>query len=423
MSVVSVLEQRGFINQMTDTGLSAAADAGRLKCYVGFDPSAPSLHIGNMIPLMGLAHFQRAGHIPIAVIGGGTGMIGDPSGRSDERSLLPLETIRANAERIKVEISRFLDLEGPSAALMVNNIDWLEQINFLDFLRDIGKHFSVNAMVAKESVRARLEDREQGISFTEFSYMLLQAYDFLHLFREFGCTVQAGGSDQWGNITEGIDLIRRLEGAQAHGLTFPLLMTAAGAKFGKSEGGALYLNPEMTSPYKLYQYWINTDDRDVPKYLKLFTFLELREIAALAKELEEKPQERAAHRTLAFDITARVHGEDTAKAVRRASEILFGEAITEIDEATLQHIAGEVPTTTIARARLSAGLGLVDVLADSGLVQSKGAARKLIQQGGANVNNRRIGDVQAALTIDDAISGRAILLRAGKKNYHLLRLA
>jgi tyrosyl-tRNA synthetase len=251
----------------------------------------------------------------------------------------------------------------------------------------------------------------------------LQAYDFLHLFREFGCTVQAGGSDQWGNITEGIDLIRRLEGAQAHGLTFPLLMTAAGAKFGKSEGGALYLNPEMTSPYKLYQYWINADDRDVPKYLKLFTFLELREIAALAKELEEKPQERAAHRTLAFDITARVHGEDTAKAVRRASEILFGEAITEIDEATLQHIAGEVPTTTIARARLSAGLGLVDVLADSGLVQSKGAARKLIQQGGANVNNRRIGDVQAALTIDDAISGRAILLRAGKKNYHLLRLA
>jgi tyrosyl-tRNA synthetase len=423
-NVVDVLQERGFIEQITDTGLREAASNQTLKCYVGFDPTARSLHLGHIIPVMGLAHFQRNGHIPIALVGGGTGMIGDPSGKTVERQLLSKEDVEANSQRLKAQLSRFFSFEGPQAALLLNNAEWLLPLNLVDFLRDIGKHFSINAMIAKESVRWRLEERGQGISFTEFSYMLLQAYDFYHLYEYNGCAVQAGGKDQWGNITAGIDLIRRMSGRSAHGLTFPLLTTASGVKIGKTEGASgsemVWLDPEMTSPYRMYQYWINTDDRDVVKFLKLFTFLEMSPIAEMEESLKQDPGKREPHRRLAFEFTRLAHGEEAGRAAQEASEVLFGSEVQTLSREVFAALAGEMPATKISKGRIQNGVPLADLLLETNLVKSKRAARDLIGQGGAYVNNRTWKDLEAKVGVDQALSGRGILLRAGKKNYHLL---
>jgi tyrosyl-tRNA synthetase len=425
-NVVDVLQERGFIEQITDTGLREAASTQPLKCYVGFDPTARSLHLGHIIPVMGLAHFQRNGHIPIALVGGGTGMIGDPSGKTAERQLLSKGDVEANAQRLKAQLSHFFSFEGPQAALLLNNAEWLLPLNLVDFLRDIGKHFSINAMIAKESVRWRLEERGQGISFTEFSYMLLQAYDFYHLHEHHGCAVQAGGKDQWGNITAGIDLIRRMNGGSAHGLTFPLLTTASGVKIGKTEGASgsemVWLDPEMTSPYRMYQYWVNTDDRDVVKFLKLFTFLDLREITELEESLKRDPGKREPHRRLAFEFTRLAHGEEAGRAAQEASEVLFGSEVQTLSREVFAALAGEVPATKVSKARVRNGVPLVDLLLETNLVKSKRAARDLIGQGGAYVNNKTWKDLEGKVGFEQALSGRGILLRAGKKNYHLLMI-
>jgi len=423
-TVVDVLEERGFIEQITDTGLREAAATETLKCYVGFDPTARSLHLGHVIPVMGLAHFQRLGHIPIALVGGGTGMIGDPSGKTVERQLLSKEDVEENARRLHAQLSKFFTFEGPQGAMMLNNAEWLLPLKLVDFLRDIGKHFSVNSMIAKESVRWRLEERGQGISFTEFTYMLLQAYDFYHLHQYHGCTVQAGGRDQWGNITAGIELIRRMSGGSAHGLTFALLTTASGVKIGKTEGAQgsemIWLDPELTSPYRMYQYWINTDDRDVVKFLKLFTFLDLEVIAQLEETLRQNPAKREPHRALAFEFTKLVHGEKAAGAARESSEILFGREVNEISEEAVKTLIAEVPSTPVPKTRLQQGIAFADVLVETKMVKSKRAARDLIGQGGAYVNNRAWKDPEAKVGIEQSLSGRAVLLRSGKKTYHLL---
>ncbi len=425
-TVIDVLEERGFIEQITDTGLREAAAKETLKCYVGFDPTARSLHLGHIIPVMGLAHFQRMGHIPIVVIGGGTGMIGDPSGKTVERQLLSPEEVEENARRLQTQLARFFSFEGPHGALMLNNAEWLLPLRLVDFLRDIGKHFSVNAMIAKESVRWRLEERGQGISFTEFTYMLLQAYDFLHLYTHYGCSVQAGGRDQWGNITAGIDLIRRIKGGSAHGITFPLLTTASGVKIGKTEGAAgndmIWLDPEMTSPYRMYQYWINTDDRDVIKFLRLFTFLDLGQIDELAVTLEKNPEKREAQRVLAFEFTKLAHGEEGARAAQEASEILFGGQVQQMSTEVFAALLKEIPSTKISKERLLAGIPLVDLLLKTNMVKSKRAARDLITQGGFYVNNQAWRELEAKITLDHSLSGKAVLLRSGKKNYHLLTI-
>ena len=423
-TVIDILEERGFVEQITDTGMREAAATRTIKCYVGFDPTARSLHLGHVIPVMGLAHFQRTGHIPIALVGGGTGMIGDPSGKTVERQLLSKDDVEENARRLRNQLSKFFSFDGPRAALLLNNAEWLMPLKLVDFLRDIGKHFSVNSMIAKESVRWRLEERGQGISFTEFTYMLLQAYDFYHLHKYFGCTAQAGGKDQWGNITAGIELIRRMSGGSAHGLTFPLLTTASGVKIGKTEGSQgsemVWLDPELTSPYRMYQYWINTDDRDVVKFLKLFTFLDLETIGGLEETLRRTPEKREPHRALAFEFTKLVHGDGAAKAVREVSEILFGREVKEISPEAFDALAAEVPATRVSKDRLQQGIPLVDALIETKMVQSKRAARDLIGQGGAYVNNRAWKDFGARMDSAQAISGRAVLLRSGKKTYHLL---
>ena len=419
-NVIAVLERRGLISQMTESNLAEAAAARQLYVYCGFDPTAPSLHVGNVVPVMALAHFQRHGHRPILLVGGGTGMIGDPSGKSAERPLLTAEQVADYTARIRDQLSGFLSFEGDNAATLVNNADWLNTITLIEYLRDIGKHFSVNAMLAKESVKTRLENREQGISYTEFSYMIVQATDYLHLFDTLGCTVQIGGSDQWGNLISGVELIRRAREAHVHAMTAPLITSATGAKFGKSEGNALYLDPAMTTPYEMYQYWINVDDRDVAHYLRVFTFMPLDEIDALMGEQEVDPGKRVAQKRLAFEITKLIHGEATARAVAAASSVLFGGSVTELTPEVLPHLAGAVPTTTIALDALAPGLPILETLVTSGAQPSKGAARRLIQQGGLYVNDSRWSDPERAITPEDALFGRAILLRAGKNKYHLL---
>ena len=369
---------------------------------------------------MMLAHFQRAGHRPLLLVGGGTGMIGDPSGKSEERVLLSTEQVAENAEHIRRQLERFLSFEGKNGALMVNNADWLGKMTLIEYLRDIGKHFSVNAMMAKESVRARLEDREQGISYTEFSYMILQSIDYLHLFDHLGCTVQVGGNDQWGNLTAGVDLIRRARHAQAHAVAAPLITSSSGQKLGKTEGNALFLDPAMTTPYELYQYWINSEDADVERYLKLFTFLDLDEIAVIGREQAANPASRVGQRLLAFEVTKLVHGEETALAVAEASQALFGGGVESLSEAALPHLAGAVPTSPLAPSALESGVPLLETLVSAGIQQSKGAARRLIQQGGLYVNDQRVTDPDMLLTRDTALFGRAILVRAGKNKYHLL---
>jgi tyrosyl-tRNA synthetase len=420
MNILEELEWRGLLADCTDRqGLAARIGQGPLTLYAGFDPTADSLHAGNLVPLLGLRRFQLQGHHPIAVAGGATGMIGDPSGKSQERQLLTKEVLTHNLERIKPQLGRFLDLEtGKNPARIVNNYDWTAPISVLDFLRDTGKHFSVSQMVAKESVRARMEDREVGISYAEFSYMLLQAFDFYVLCRDSNCELQIGGSDQWGSITAGIELTRKKLGRTVFGVTLPLITKADGTKFGKTEAGTVWLDAKRTSVYRFYQFWIQTDDRDVIRYLKYFTFLAQDEIVALERQHAENPGGRAAHKALAKAVTDLVHGASANAEATRASEILFGGELAGVSEGTFNEIVGEVPTKEIQKTQLDgSGKPLVELLVHSGLCPSKGQARKDIEGGGVYVNNNREGNFQRAVTSNDLLFGKHLLLRKGKRNY------
>jgi tyrosyl-tRNA synthetase len=413
------LKWRGLVADCTDAAELAKRMAAPITLYCGFDPTADSLHVGNLVPLLALRRFQLLGHHPIAVAGGATGSIGDPSGKTAERQLLTKEVVDRNIASVKVQLAKLLDFETKqNPARLVDNASWTANISYLDFLRDIGKHFSVNQMVAKESVRARMEDREVGISYTEFSYMLLQAFDFMVLCRDANCELQIGGSDQWGNITAGIELTRKRLGKTVFGLTLPLITNADGTKFGKTEAGAIWLDPKRTSVYRFYQFWINTDDRDAVRYLKYFTFLSKEEIEALEKKHAENPGPREAHRALAKAVTDLIHGPSATTEAIRASEILFGGELKGIAESTFNEIVGEVPTKEIAKAKLDgAGLPLVELLVHAGLCPSKGQARKDIEGGGVNVNNVRESNFQRAVTVNDLLFGKHLLLRKGKKNY------
>jgi tyrosyl-tRNA synthetase len=413
---------RGMVYDATE-GLLDAFARERVTAYIGFDPTASSLHVGSLLPVMALARLQRFGHVPIAIVGGGTGMIGDPSGKSQERTLLANERIDENIAGLKRQLTRFLDFDAASnAARIVNNADWLAGFDLLGFLRDTGKYFTVNYMLQKESVNRRLES-EDGISYTEFSYLLLQARDYLELFDRFGCTLQMGGSDQWGNITAGIDLIRKLRAAKAHGLVMPLVTTSAGAKFGKTEAGTIWLDPARTSPFRLYQFWLNTDDRDVIKYLKYFTFLERAAIDEVEAATKSAPEQREGQRVLAREATSLVHGADQAVRAAHASTLLFGEDIATLDVDDVLAVFDDVPSTDLpADALAGDGIGMVDLVARVQLAASKSDARRLVQSGGVYVNNRRISDPQARLTRDQAIGGRLFVLRKGQKQNHLVRL-
>jgi tyrosyl-tRNA synthetase len=415
------LRWRGLLHDATEGVAEHLAEAPR-TVYIGFDPTGRSLHIGTLLPIMGLVHAQRAGHTPIALVGGGTGLIGDPSGKAAERKLLTKEQVAANSEAIRAQLEHFLDFGAKSnPARMRNNLDWLGGLPLVDFLRDVGKHFSVNQLLAKESVKRRIASEETGISFTEFSYALLQSYDFLELHRSEGCTVQMGGSDQWGNITAGIDLVRRMDGARAYGVVFPLITQASGVKFGKTEEGAVWLDAEMTSPFRFYQYWINVDDADVVKYLKFFTLLTQDRIEELAAEVESAPQARAAQKALAEDVTRRLHGETGLAAAERATRALFGGEVEGLGADEIADIFADVPSTEIARDAFGgAGKPLVDLLAEAGIASSKGDARRSIEGGGVYVNGVRVADVAAVVTPDRAIEGRFLLIRMGKKRYHLV---
>ncbi|HIJ73367.1 MAG TPA: tyrosine--tRNA ligase [Candidatus Hydrogenedentes bacterium] len=422
MRLFEELAWRGFVNQVTHDELPELLDKERFTVYCGFDPSAESLHIGNLLAIMGLVHFQRAGHRPIALVGGATGMIGDPSGKTEERQLLSREQAEKYVAGIRSQLERFLDFSGDNAAVMVNNATWLCELNLLDFLRDIGKHFSINAMMAKESVRQRLEDREHGISYTEFSYQLLQAYDFLYLHDNYGCRLQLGGSDQWGNIVAGMDLTRRLRaGATTFGLTFPLVTKPDGSKFGKTESGNVWLDATRTSPYRFYQFWVNQADAQVPVFLRYFTLLGLDEIATLERELKAAPEKRAAHRKLAEEVTRLVHGEQAARNAVRASQAMFGGDIAGLDDATLEDVFSEVPSCKRPRTELSAGRPLVDVLVESGVFGTKGEARRMIRNGGLYVNNERVETEDAKLSARALASRHIAVVRKGKRNYHLLK--
>jgi tyrosyl-tRNA synthetase len=414
---------RGLVHQVSDPSLLARLDAGGETVYVGFDPSLDSLHMGNLLQLCSLRRLQLAGHRPIAVAGSGTGLIGDPGGKAEERPLLSRAELEANLVGIRPQLERFLDFSGGAgqAALVVDNGDWLSKLSLLDFLRDVGKHFTVNQMVAKEAVRARFDRPDQGISYTEFSYMLLQAYDFLHLFDEFGCRVQMGASDQWGNITLGVELIRKLRGETAYALTTPLVTKPDGTKFGKTESGALYLDAKKTSPYALYQYFYRVEDSVVGSYLRYFTFLSHDEIAALDEVTARRPKSRESQRCLARAVCTLVHGESETARAERAAGALFSEDVTTLDEQTLLEVFADAPSSTMPATSLAGdGVDLVEALAASGLVASKAAARTAIAQGGAYVNNRRaLSD--ARLTASDLIAGRYIVLRRGRRAPHLLR--
>jgi tyrosyl-tRNA synthetase len=423
VSILEELQWRGLIADCTDTAELTKKLSAPIALYCGFDPTADSLHVGNLVPLLALRRFQLLGHYPIAVAGGATGSIGDPSGKSAERQLLTQEILDHNIASVKVQLAKLLEFDAvktPSnnPAQLVDNASWTKGISFLDFLREIGKHFSVNQMVAKESVRARMEDRDVGISYTEFSYMLLQAFDFMVLCREQNCELQIGGSDQWGNITAGIELTRKKLSRQVFGLTLPLITNTDGSKFGKTAAGAIWLDPKRTSVYKFYQFWINTADADVIRYLKYFTFLTKEEIEALEKQHNENPGARVAHKALAKAATDLIHGENATTESVRASEILFGGNLEGIAESTFNEIVGEVPTKEIEKEKLeSAGIPLVEILVHTGLSQSKGQARKDVEGGGVNINNVREQNFQLAVTTANLLFGKHILLRKGKKNY------
>ena len=416
------LKWRGLVYDHTES-VSEILATQKITVYNGFDPTADSLHIGNLVALIQLARLQRFGHTPLALAGGGTGMIGDPSGKSSERNLLSPEQVQANVEGIKREMAMILDFEVKSnPAHILNNADWLHNLKLMTFLRDIGKHFTVNYMVAKDSVKSRI-DRESGISYTEFSYMLLQAYDFLHLFDHEGCTMQTGGSDQWGNITAGVELIRKLRGAKAHALVFPLITKADGSKFGKTESGTIWLSPKRTSPYRFYQFWLNTDDADVINYLRYFTWLTQEEIGALEMALLERPHLREAQRKLAQDVTRLVHGETAVGRAEKASAVLFGGELDGLGAQEIGEIFAEVPASEVAKEAFAGeGTSVVDLLALTGVEPSKGAARRAVQGGGVYLNNRRISSPEQMVTLADSIEGQFMVLRKGKKQYHLVKV-
>jgi tyrosyl-tRNA synthetase len=419
MDLYREFEWRDMIYHATD-GLHEALTAGSLTAYIGFDPTASSLHVGSLLTVMGLARLQRFGHTPLAIVGGGTGMIGDPSGKSQERVLLSAEQVDANVAGIRAQLERFLDFGvGPHAARIVNNAEWLGTIGMLDFLRDAGKHFTVNYLLQKESVSRRLES-EEGISFTEFSYVLLQAYDFLQLFDRYQCTLQLGGSDQWGNITAGIDLIRKVRSAKAHGLVWPLMQTASGTKFGKTEAGTVWLDSARTSPFRFYQFWLNTDDRDVVSYLKFFTFRSRQEIDELSSAVQSAPETREAQRTLARDVTTLVHGEDQTARAERASAILFGGDITHANVDDALTVFADAPSTELRWP--DEGLTVIQALVTTGLAPSKSEAMRLIKSGGVYVNNQRVADERAALDRNQAIGGKLFVLRKGQRQNHLVKL-
>ncbi len=420
--MIEELRWRGLLADATEHAARALAQ-GRISGYVGFDPTAPSLHVGSLVPIMGLVHLQRAGHTPIALVGGGTGLVGDPSGKSSERPLLDRAEMEANAEALRKQLAWFLDFEASdNAARMANNIDWLDGLKLVDFLRDVGKHFSVNAMLRKDSVKRRLEDEEAGISFTEFSYQLLQAYDFLELSKRFGCTLQMGGSDQWGNITAGIDLVRRMGGPQCHGVVFPLLETARGAKFGKSEAGeAVWLDPDRTSPYRFYQFWLNVGDADVIRCLKFFTLLGRDEVGELDKAARAAPQRREAQKRLAAEVTRTVHGQTGLDAAVGASRVLFGGDPKGLSASEIEEVFADVPSTALPRDRLEgAGVGLVAVMTESAVVPSRSEARRLLRAGGVYVNGDRVSAPEAVLSAADLLDGRFVVVRLGKKRYFVV---
>ncbi|GIH53006.1 tyrosine--tRNA ligase [Microbispora rosea subsp. rosea] len=410
--ILDELEWRDVIAQTTDIdALRKALADGPITVYAGFDPTAPSLHVGNLATLLILTRFQRAGHRPIGLVGGATGLIGDPSGRSTERALNSSDIVAEWVSRIRVQVEKFLSFEeGPTAAALVSNLDWTANLSAIDFLRDIGKHFPVNRMLARESVSARLAG--EGLSYTEFSYQILQANDYLELHRRHGCTLQLGGSDQWGNITAGVDLIRRVEGAHVHALTGKLITKADGTKFGKTAGGAVWLDPALTSSYAFYQYWLNADDRDVVRFLKVFTFRTREEIDELEKAVAERPAAREAQRALAEDLTTLVHGSDELARVIAASRALFGQgSLAELDARTLESALAEVPKAVVP----TLGAPYVELLAQSGLVESKSAARRAVKEGGAYLNNTKITDEEYVPSVDDLLHGRFLVLRRGKK--------
>jgi tyrosyl-tRNA synthetase len=423
VSIIDELKWRGLVADCTDAAELEKKIAAPITLYCGFDPTADSLHVGNLVPLLALRRFQLLGHHPIAVAGGATGSIGDPSGKTAERQLLTKEILDHNIASVKTQLAKLLEFDAAKTpkqnpARLVDNASWTAGISFLDFLRDIGKHFSVNQMIAKESVRARMEDRDVGISYTEFSYMLLQAFDFMVLCRDANCELQIGGSDQWGNITAGIELTRKKLSRQVFGLTLPLITNADGSKFGKSVSGAIWLDPKRTSVYKFYQFWINTDDRDVIRYLKYFTFMSQPEIESLEKQHAENPGGRVAHRALAKAATDLIHSEHATTEAIRASEILFGGELKDVTESTFNEIVGEVPTKEIENAKLDgAGFSLAELLVHAGLCPSKGQARKDIEGGGVNINNVREASAARLVTASDFLFGKHILLRKGKKNY------
>ncbi len=420
--IIAELEWRGLLHQTTDREELRKYLSQPRVVYVGFDPTAESLHVGSLIPLMLLRRFQKAGHHPIALVGGATGMIGDPSGKSDERNLLSKETLAQNVAGMRHQMEQFLDFSGSNAAKIVNNFEWMEKFSFLDFLRDVGKNVTVNVMLSKDSIKGRIERPDSGISYTEFSYMLLQAYDFVHLARTENCFLQAGGSDQWGNITAGIDLGRRMLSKELFGLTCPLLLTSDGKKMGKSERGALWLDAKRTSPYAFYQYWINVSDADVLMCLRFLTELPEAEIQSLQTSLQTEPHLRAAQKKLAQWLTQFVHGDEGLKTAIRATEIFFGAAIESLDDTQLLDIFADVPSGQVERSKLEAGLSIIDAFVLTGLAKSKGDARRAIEQGAANVNNRRVDSIERVLTLQDLASETVMVLRSGKKNYALLRL-
>jgi tyrosyl-tRNA synthetase len=415
-TLVEALKERDFLQDATP-GLAERLKAGPITGYVGFDPTADSLHVGNLVPVMALAWLQRCGGTPIVVVGGGTGMVGDPSGKRSERPVLSVEQIDHNVSRQRAQLERFLRFDGPNAARVRNNADWLRSLGLMEFLRDAGKHFTVNYMLAKDSVKNRMET---GISYTEFTYMLIQAYDFWHLWKAERCELQMGGSDQWGNITAGTELISRREGAAAHGLVLPLLTTAAGAKFGKSEEGAIYLDPARTSPYRFFQFWVNSDDRDVERWLRYFTFFSMAEIAALMAEQATDPGKRPAQRRLAEEMTARIHGEGALRNVLEATRVLFGGAeLRAVSGDVLSLLSAEIPTARLARAELD-GLSVVDALVKVGLATSKGDARRGIAGKGFLVNGETVAAPERALAAGDLLHEKYVMLQKGKRNHALL---
>ncbi|HYT36491.1 MAG TPA: tyrosine--tRNA ligase [Ktedonobacteraceae bacterium] len=422
MNVFEEFQWRGMLYDASE-GLEDALAHHSITGYIGFDPTAASLHVGSLLPIMGLVRLQQHGHTPIALVGGGTGMIGDPSGKTQERQLLSKEQIEYNVEGIRAQLSLFLDFEvKTNRAMLINNADWLVHVRMVDFLRDVGKHFTVNYMLAKESVKRRFEEGD-GISFTEFSYMLLQSYDFVVLYDRFGCTLQMGGSDQWGNIVAGTELIRKMRAAKGYGLVFPLVTTSAGIKFGKTEAGSVWLDPNLTSPYRFYQFWINTEDSDVIEYLKFFTMLDQQAIAELEHTVVASPEKREAQKRLAAEVTRTVHGESNLRKAIHASRVLFGGVIEDLSASDVLDIFAEVPSSEMPGDIFSGdGVSLVDLVITCGFSTSKSAARRLIEAGGIYVNNRRVSDVQATIGLSTLIEGQYLVLRKGAREYHLVRV-